>query len=234
MLAVTHRFSPLAALPWRTWALAGLLSTGMLVFATSNNWSVWLDGMAVLVPWLPLLAVQTAWTYRRYQWLALFYALVVGQTGHFLEHVSQMIQIHVLGLTGADASGIFGALNIEWVHFTWNTWVIATVFTLLFRYPANRWLWATAVLAGWHEIEHAFIFYVYMTTGVAGTPGLLSQGGALGGGLPITRPDLHFIYNLVETAPLMLAFLFEVRRINAPTNGHERVAAVRQPRSADA
>ena len=31
--------------------------------------------------------------------------------------------------------------------------------------------------------------------------------GLIGGGLPLTRPDLHFLYNLVETAPLVVAFL---------------------------
>jgi hypothetical protein len=69
----------------------------------------------------------------------------------------------------------------------------------------------TAVLSTWHGIEHAYIFSTYLTTGVSGTPGLLAQGGALAGGLPITRPDLHFIYNLVETIPLMTAFLRQVR-----------------------
>jgi hypothetical protein len=196
-------------------ALAGLLSVGLLLFATSRDLPIWLVGATVLAPWLPLLVVQTAWTYQRYQWLALLYALVVTQTGHFLEHVAQMIQLHLLGLTGANARGVFGALDIESVHFTWNTWVIAAVLTLLWRYRANRWLWLAAALAGWHEAEHAYIFIIYLTTGVAGTPGLLSQGGVLGGGLPIARPDLHFIYNLAETLPQALAFVEETQRVNA-------------------
>jgi hypothetical protein len=45
---------------------------------------------------------------------------------------------------------------------------------------------------------------------VSGTPGLWSQGGAIGGGLPLSRPDLHFLYNIVETAPLVAGFFGQV------------------------
>jgi hypothetical protein len=165
-----------------------------------------------LVPWVPLFAVDLSRWYRRYQWLALFYALVVTQTGHFLEHVAQIVQIHALRLTGPDARGIVSTLDVEWVHFTWNTWVLLAVVLLLTRFGSNRWLWLTFALSAWHELEHAYIFSVYLTTGVSGTPGLLSSGGLLFGGLPLARPDLHFLYNLVETVPLVLAFLTQVRR----------------------
>ena len=50
----------------------------------------------------------------------------------------------------------------------------------------------------------------YLSTGLAGTPGLLAAGGSLAGGLPVSRPDLHFLYNLAETTPLILAFLHQV------------------------
>jgi hypothetical protein len=151
------------------------------------------------------------WTYRHYQWLALFYVLVVTQGGHFLEHVVQVTQIHILGLTGAEARGIFGALDIEWVHFAWNTWVIIAVFLLVRRFRSNPWLWVTLILAAWHEVEHAYIMSVYLATGRAGTPGLLAEGGAVNGGLPLIRPDLHFLYNLIETAPLVMAFIYQLK-----------------------
>src|SRR2546426_12834154 len=43
----------------------------------------------------------------------------------------------------------------------------------------------------------------YLRNGIAGSPGLLSAGGLIAGALPITRPDLHFLYNLAETTPLL-------------------------------
>jgi hypothetical protein len=165
-----------------------------------------------------MFSMDVARVMRVYQWLALFYVLVVTQTGHFLEHVVQMIQIHVLALTGPDARGIFGTLDIEWVHFVWNTWVLVAVAVLLFRYPDNKWLWVAAIFSTWHAIEHAYIFSVYLSTGVSGTPGLFAQGGAIGDGLPFTRPDLHFFYNLIETVPLVTAFFLQARveRPHAP------------------
>jgi hypothetical protein len=146
-----------------------------------------------------------------------------GQSGHFVEHIAQMIQIHVFGFQGADARGIFGTLDIEWVHFIWNTWVLLVALVLVARFRANRWLWLTLLVSGWHGVEHVAIFRVYLTTGLSGTPGLLSQGGAIAGGLPVGRPDLHFFYNLIETIPLVVAFLAQVQRTESRALWHWRL-----------
>ena len=146
-------------------------------------------------------------------WLALLGFLAVSQTAHLLEHVAQMIQIHVLHLSGANAQGIVGKLNIEWVHFIWNVLVLVTLLVLLPRFRTNPWLIAVTPLAAWHFVEHSVMIATYIQTGVSGTPGLLSSGGLLFGGLPIARPDLHFLYNLVETAPLLAAWVTEIRRV---------------------
>jgi hypothetical protein len=61
-------------------------------------------------------------------------------------------------------------------------------------------------------VEHCVMIATYIRTGVAGSPGLLSSGGLLFGGLPIARPDLHFLYNLVETIPLLAGWGAELRR----------------------
>ena len=145
-------------------------------------------------------------------WTMLLGFLALTQTAHLIEHVAQMVQIHVLHLSGASALGIVGQLNIEWVHFGWNALVLVTLLALLPRFPTNPWLIAVTPLAGWHFIEHSVMIARYLETGIPGSPGLLSSGGLLFGGLPIARPDLHFLYNLVETAPLPVAWLVEIRR----------------------
>ena len=66
-------------------------------------------------------------------------------------------------------------------------------------------------MAVWHEAEHLFIMAEYLSTGVAGTPGLLGKGGEIAGGV-LVRPDLHFLYNVVETTPLLIAFAYTLRR----------------------
>jgi hypothetical protein len=102
------------------------------------------------------------------------------------------------------------------VHFVWNTWVLIAVLVLLRPYSSNGWLRLALLLAGWHELEHAYILSVYLQTGISGTPGLLSSGGLIGGGLPLSRPDLHFLYNLVETVPLLLGFVLQVQVAERP------------------
>jgi hypothetical protein len=145
------------------------------------------------------------------RWIALLGFLALSQTAHLFEHVAQMIQIHVLHLVGANAQGIVGQLNIEWVHFIWNAVVLVTLLVLLPHFRTNPWLIAVTPLAAWHFFEHSVMIATYMQTGVSGTPGLLSSGGLLFGGLPIARPDLHFLYNLVETIPLLAAWVVELR-----------------------
>lgn len=210
--SVLKRMATVRSVPGHVILVTALASYSALMLARFQGWPLWGIVLAALLPWLPILSVEVVWTYRHYAWLALFYVLVVTQAGHVLEHVAQMVQIHLLGLHGAEARGVFGALDTEWVHVVWNTWVLAAVVALLVRFRGNPWLWLTLVVAGWHEVEHLVIMLVYLGSGVAGTPGLLSSGGALFGGVPLPRPDLHFLYNLIETTPLVIAFVHQLRR----------------------
>ena len=145
-------------------------------------------------------------------WRLLFAVLLATQSGHVLEHTAQMVQLHILGLGGPQARGIVGALDLEWTHFAWSLWVLCASALLLRRFPHSRWLVLAVALGVWHELEHVVIMSTFLATGVVGTPGLLAAGGALGGGLPISRPDLHFLYNAMITIPLILAFRAETLR----------------------
>lgn len=146
------------------------------------------------------------------RWRFFFTAVLAFQLGHVSEHVSQMIQLHVLGLPPQQARGVIGALDVEWVHFLWSTFVLVATVALLRRLPRNRWLALALVLAVWHELEHVTLMTTYLATGVSGSPGLLASGGLIDGGLPISRPDLHFLYNAMLTVPLFLGFRAEILR----------------------
>ncbi|MDP8974037.1 MAG: cyclic nucleotide-binding domain-containing protein [Actinomycetota bacterium] len=209
--AVSKRLLSIRSVPPQILVLTALASYGGQVLAGVAGWSLWGIVLATVLPWVLVFTLEITWTYRHFHWLALFYVLVVTQGGHFLEHLTQMVQIHVLDLSGAEARGVFGQLDIEWVHFGWNTWVLLATLVLLFRYRRNAWLWATFVFAGWHEIEHAYLLSQYLATGHPGHPGLLSMGGVVGNGLPLKRPDLHFLYNLVETVPMVVAFGYALK-----------------------
>jgi hypothetical protein len=194
---------------------AAVASYSGQVIAGMSGWPLWALVLVTVLPWTPILAVDAVRAYRESPWLGALYGLVVVELAHLGEHLAQMTQIHLLGRTGTHARGIFGALDIEWVHFGWNTAILIAVLVLLRRFPANSWLWLAASVAVWHQIEHFVILLRYVGSGVPGDPGLLSEGGSIAGGLPFARPDVHFIYNLIETIPLVVAFLAQRRRTSS-------------------
>ncbi len=150
---------------------AGLVTTFWL------GWEIWQVAILVILAWLPLFFLKTASIHRQYGWLAFFFILVVTQGAHVLEHVAQMAQIHLLGLSGLQARGILGMLDLEWVHFIWNAWVLPCAVLLVVLFRKNPWLWVLLVIAVWHEIEHVSIMSVFLHTGHVGAPGLLARGG---------------------------------------------------------
>ena len=148
-------------------------------------------------------------------WLAGFAAITLPQVAHFGEHIGQMVQVHGVGLAPPQAHGAVGVLDLEWVHLLWNVGVLVGVMILLMKFRSNPWLWATAAIGAWHAVEHIVIMSTFLDTGKPGDPGLLSKGGDIGGGLGLIRPDLHFIYSLLMTAPLVMAFIWQLRRDDA-------------------
>ena len=193
-----------------------LLTAGISVGIVTTfwlSWAIWQVAILVVLAWFPLFLLKTVAIHRQYGWLAFFFILVVTQGAHVLEHVAQMVQIHLLGLSGLQARGIFGMLDLEWVHFIWNSWVLICAVLLVFLFRKNPWLWVLLVISVWHEIEHVYIMSVFLRTGHPGAPGLLARGGAIGGGLPLSRPDLHFYYNLLEELVLIMAYLSQIQRL---------------------
>src|SRR5215467_5267588 len=200
-------------IPLGSFLFACLLSLGIIT-TLLLSWTMWLVALLVAAAWLPLLMMKTASLYRRYRWFALFFVLVVTQGGHLLEHCFQMIQIHLLGLPAAQANGLISIFNTEVSHLVWNTWVLALVGALIFLFPRNHWLKVVVVVSVWHTIEHVYLLSEALKTGISGLPGLLGQGGLIGG-LPLSRPDLHFLYNFLEEALLLVAYFWQIHQIQA-------------------
>jgi len=206
-------------LPWAGVALT--IGGAGVALAVDLDAPIWLIGAIGLAPWLPLLAIAVVRTWRVADgWLAFYLALVMTQVGHVGEHVVQIVQLRVLGLDAEHAHGVFGALDIEWVHFVWNAWILLAVGLLLVGFRRNRWLWLTLPLAAWHLGEHAVLIAIYLANGTAGHPGLLARGGLIGGGLPLARAELHLLYNLVETLPLLIGFGWQWRQERRAPGDH--------------
>lgn len=200
--------------------LALLLSSGLLILhfygtlTSVNAMAPWQLYIGIIIAWMPFYLYETLVIARSSLMRALFFVLVVAQSLHFIEHIAQMVQIHLLGLSGTQAHGLIGMLDLEWVHFIFDGIIIpiCTVI-LLFAFRRNPWLWILLPLAFWHATEHVVIISYYLRTGIAGSPGLLAQGGLINGGLPLTRPDLHFLYNLAEESLILLGFVHQSRQM---------------------
>ena len=207
-------------------AITLVVSIAMVMLAAALNAPIWLVGVLGLAPWLLTITDVVVATWRTAgAWLALYFVLALTQTGHVMEHVAQVTQLRILGLSGEHAHGVFGALDIEWVHFVWNAWVMVAVVALLLGRQRNLWLWIAAPLAAWHLLEHTVLIVLYLVTGTEGSPGLLAVGGLLANGVPLARPDLHLVYNLVETLPLLIGFGAAMSRrlaLAAPGEVHGR------------
>jgi hypothetical protein len=120
-------------------------------------------------------------------------AAIVVQAGHQVEHIAQMVQMHVDQQPPAFAHGLVGRLDLEWVHFGLTATIALVALIVLARWLRNPVAWLLMPLALWHLAEHSAILVTYLRTGITGTPGILAHGGLLNG--PLARPDLHFLYN---------------------------------------
>lgn len=139
----------------------------------------------------------------------LFGAIAV-QSFHMAEHVAQVIQKFVLGLS--QAHGLLGeVLDREWLHFGYNSTLLLLLFMFFLGYGFHKrdsWF-AThrpllAVFTGalaiqsYHVLEHTVKLSQYLMTGVEPAPGIL------GGFFNLVW--LHFFINLAVYLPMLLAF----------------------------
>ncbi|RIH87981.1 hypothetical protein [Calidithermus roseus] len=162
-------------------------------------------------------------------------ALLMLQGLHFLEHATQMVQYYLLDRPPALSQGFISSLNIEWVHFIWNTVVWVLTVYLLRRGMAGGWGWALLLWMTGHTLEHAYLLarYLQLTQELAALglpgfgvsqalPGILGRDGWLAessicGQIPglttAPRVTIHFFWNLGETALLLFAAHFNLSRL---------------------
>jgi hypothetical protein len=154
--------------------------------------------------------------------LTVFLALVLFQGFHELEHITQVVQIYVLGI--ANGAGLVGSLvNVEPLHFAYNTLylgLLIAVYVLLGLHEDGPRAVGPVVTAlvtfalafqMWHELEHVFKLVQFFALGVNGTGGIFGQGpGAVFPLVPISV--LHLAYNTVAYVPALAAFLMVSRQ----------------------
>src|SRR6266516_4628457 len=104
-------------------------------------WMLWWVAALLLLAWAPI-ALQ--WTFSNWLHrpaLGLFCMLIALQSPHMVEHVAQMIEIHILGWNLAISHGVLGQfLDTEWLHFMFDTMLIPyCTFLLLYGMLQSMW-----------------------------------------------------------------------------------------------
>jgi hypothetical protein len=212
--------------------IAGVAAISVLLasMATMHDMPLWSIVLAAALPWFPVIVAETIWKHQRCGVFALLWFVTLLQVGHMGEHTTQVSQLLATDGDIDRSHGVFGALDFETVHFYWDTTIWLITALMLHRFVRNPWLWVAFGAASLHQMEHVYLYFVYLADmefyGDGGLAGILGKGGVIGS--PLARPYLHFTYNLFVTVPMVLACWHEARRVEL----RSPVPASSQPRSA--
>jgi hypothetical protein len=197
--------------------MAGAVSSGLVLGGLITRLPLWGIALAALLPWLPIWWMDAAWQTKHYGLYGFFGALTLFQLGHMMEHTAELVQLFLNRGDLAQSHGVFGVLDNEVVHFSWNVSVWLGIALLLYRLGSrNPWLWVAFFAASLHMVEHFYLYWLYLFDHqfwlAGGAAGILGKGGIIGS--PVDRPYLHFAYNYLEVVPLVIAFWDQGRRVH--------------------
>ena len=196
---------------------AGISLATLPVTLTLADGRLWLIWLALLAPLAPLVVMESRFKFSVNAVFAAFGLLVILQILHMVEHTTQVVQLAVTGGTLADSHGVIGQLDFETVHFFADTalWLSLGLLAVIFR-GRNAWLWVAFAAASLHEIEHLYLFWMYVFEHTlylsGGAAGIMGHYGLIGS--PLDRPYLHYTYNFIVFVPLLLAFWDQARYVD--------------------
>lgn len=156
-----------------------------------------------------------------------FSVAMVLQTFHMIEHVAQVYQHAILGLSIAESHGILFFLDLEWNHMIFNAMYLGLLAIVFFQcsfYKTNgavsqKRLACLAfnvgfAIQGYHVIEHAVRMVQFLQTGCTPCRGILAWF--------FDGVYLHAIFNtLVYVLPLItfIAYGFHLRMLGSRQEG---------------
>ena len=209
-----------------SWARrAAAVSLATLPVTIGLGGSLWLIWLALLAPWVPIAVKESRHKLAYDAVFASFGLMVILQVLHMVEHSTQIVQLAITGGTLADSHGVIGQLDFETVHFVADTalWFSLGLMAVIFR-GRNAWLWVAFAAASLHEVEHLYLFWMYVFEHTlylsGGASGIMGHYGLIGS--PLDRPYLHYTYNFIVFVPLVLAFWDQARYV-------DRVRGAEQP-----
>jgi CRP-like cAMP-binding protein len=199
--------------PQRYLLISAFVSYCVLAMGYLQGTTIWVAFGLALFPWVIMVFFEVEWTYKHFGWFALFAFMAFVQLIHYSEHCIEVVQYHIFNDPLKESTAIFSKFNIEGVHLAGDSFLTIGTIVLLSKFPRNPWLWVAIPFQLAHQAEHTFLGYMHwIAHAPQGSPGLLGKGGAIAGGLPLTRVDLHWIYNTLYTIPFVLALIWQLRR----------------------
>ncbi|MEA2220851.1 MAG: hypothetical protein QOJ35_3477 [Solirubrobacteraceae bacterium] len=196
---------------------AAAFSLATLPFSIYFEVHLWLAWLAILAPWAPIVVIESRYKAARNTMFTCFGLLVILQLLHMVEHSTQVAELGVTGGSFARSHGVIGQLDFETVHFVADTTLWLSLGLLAVNFKArNAWLWVAFVAASFHQIEHLYLFWLYVAEHTVylsgGAAGIMGKYGLIG--TPLDRPYLHFAYNCIVFVPMVIAFWDEARHVD--------------------
>jgi putative Mn2+ efflux pump MntP len=144
--------------------------------------------------------------------LHLFMIVVLA---HWAEHLTQAVQIYVLGWPRPQAGGVLGLffpflVSSEILHYGYaivmliGIWMLRKGFTGLSR----KWWTVALVIQFWHHIEHALLqSQVILHHNLLNSPVPVSF---LQMAFPKNRVEIHLFYNAIVFIPMMIGMYYHM------------------------
>jgi hypothetical protein len=144
---------------------------------------------------------------------------------HWAEHLTQAVQIYVLGWPRPQAGGVLGLffpwlVSSELLHYGYAIVMLIGLWILRagFSGTSRKWWTIALVIQFWHHIEHAVLQYQALTGHYwFGSPVPISFVQLL---MPKFRPELHLFYNAIVFIPMVIAVYYHM----FPPRGEEVAA----------
>jgi hypothetical protein len=143
--------------------------------------------------------------------LSVFMLIVLA---HWVEHITQAIQIWALGWETPQARGALGVpfpwlIKSEWLHYGYAIVMLVVLWLLRSGFVGkSRWWWNLAIVIQlWHHFEHLLLLIQASAgTNLAGRPAPTSIAQ-----LAFPRVELHLFYNAIVFIPMVVAIVFHWR-----------------------
>ena len=142
-----------------------------------------------------------------------FFMVIV--LGHWAEHLTQAVQIYVLGWPRPKAGGVLGLffpwlVSSEVLHYGYALVMLVFLWVLRkgFTGTSHKWWTVSLVIQFWHHIEHLLLQgQVLFHHNLLGSPVPVSF---LQMAFPKSRVEIHLFYNTIVFIPMVIAMYYHM------------------------